>query len=98
MNILDKPAKRECTSCQLCATMCARDAIKIELNENGFYRPVVDADKCTDCGLCTKVCYKFDEDVEITTKEQLSETDFYSAWSNDDAIVRDTTSGGIGGS
>lgn len=96
MNILDKSAKRECTSCQLCATMCARGAIKIELNENGFYRPIVDADKCTDCGLCTKVCYKFDEDVEITTKEQLSETDLYSAWSNDDAIVRDTTSGGIG--
>lgn len=96
MNILDKSAKRECTSCQLCATMCAREAIKIELNEDGFYRPVMDADKCTDCGLCTKVCYKFDEDVKITTKEQLSYTDFYSAWSNDDAIVKDTTSGGIG--
>ncbi len=96
MNILDKSAKRECTSCQLCATMCAREAIKIELNEDGFYRPVVDADKCTDCGLCIKVCYKFDEDVQITTDKQLSETDFYSAWSNDDAIVKDTTSGGIG--
>lgn len=96
MNILDKSAKRECTSCQLCATMCAREAIKIELNEDGFYRPVVDADKCTDCGLCTKVCYKFDADVKITALEQLSKTDFYSAWSNDDAIVKDTTSGGIG--
>lgn len=96
MNILDKSARRECTSCQLCATMCARGAIKIELNEDGFYRPVVDADKCTDCGLCTKVCYKFDEDVKITTPGQLSKTNFYSAWSNDDAIVKDTTSGGIG--
>lgn len=96
MNILDKSAKRECTSCQLCATMCARDAIKIELNEDGFYRPVVDADKCTDCGLCTKVCYKFDEDVKITTPEQLSKTQLYSAWSNDDELVRNTTSGGIG--
>lgn len=96
MNILDKSAKRECTSCQLCASMCAREAIKIELNEDGFYRPVVDADKCTDCGLCTKVCYKFDEDVKITTKEQLSHTDLYSAWSNDDELVRNTTSGGIG--
>lgn len=96
MNILDKSAKRECTSCQLCATMCARDAIKIELNDDGFYRPVVDADKCTDCGLCTKVCYKFDEDVKITTTEQLAKTQLYSAWSNDDELVRNTTSGGIG--
>lgn len=96
MNILDKSAKRECTSCQLCATMCAREAIKIELNEDGFYRPVIDAEKCTDCGLCTKVCYKFDEEVKITTPEQLSKTQLYSAWSNDDELVRNTTSGGIG--
>lgn len=96
MNITDKSAKRECTSCQLCATMCAREAIKIELNKDGFYRPVVDAEKCTDCGLCAKVCYKFDEDVKITTPEQLSKTQLYSAWSNDDELVRNTTSGGIG--
>lgn len=96
MNILDKSAKRECTSCQLCATMCARDAIRIELNEEGFYRPVVDADKCSDCGLCTKVCYKFDEDVKISTPERLSKIQLYSAWSNDDELVRNTTSGGIG--
>ena len=96
MNILDKSAKSECTSCQLCASMCAHDAIKIELNEDGFYRPVVDADKCTDCGLCTKVCYKFDENVKITTPEQLAKMHLYSAWSYDDELVRNTTSGGIG--
>lgn len=96
MNILDKSAIRECTSCQLCATMCAHEAIKIVLNDDGFYRPVVDGKKCTDCGLCTKICYKFDEDVKITTPEQLAKTQLYSAWSNDDELVRNTTSGGIG--
>ena len=96
MNILDQSAKRGCTSCQLCATMCAREAIKIELNEDGFYRPVVDADKCTYCGLCTKVCYKFDEDVKVAAADQLAKTQLYSAWSNDDEQVRNTTSGGIG--
>lgn len=96
MNILDKSAKRECTSCQLCATMCARSAIKIELNDDGFYRPVVDSELCTDCGLCTKVCYKFDDDLKITTSEKLTKTQLYSAWSNDDELVRNTTSGGIG--
>lgn len=96
MNILDPSAKLECTSCQLCATMCPCDAIHIELNENGFYRPVVDSDRCTDCGLCTKVCYKFDEDVKITKPELIEKTHLYAAWSNDDEIVRNTTSGGIG--
>lgn len=96
MNILDISAKHECTSCQLCATMCAREAIKIELNEDGFYRPLIDTDKCTDCGLCTKLCYKFDENVEITTLDNFSKIQLYSAWSNDDELVRNTTSGGIG--
>ena len=54
--------------------MCARDAIKIILNDDGFYRPVVDADKCTDCGLCAKICYRFDEELKITTPEQLANT------------------------
>lgn len=96
MNVLDKSAIRECTSCQLCATMCAHNAIKIELNADGFYRPVIDEDLCTDCGLCTRVCYKFDEQLKITTSEQLSEQKLYSAWSNDDQLVKNTTSGGIG--
>lgn len=96
MNILDKSAKRECTSCQLCASMCACNAIKIDLNEDGFYRPVVDDSLCKDCGLCTKVCYRFDENLRITSTEQLAETQLYSAWSNDDELVRNTTSGGIG--
>lgn len=95
MNIL-KSAKRECTSCQLCATVCAREAVKIELNEDGFYRPVIDVDKCTDCGLCMRVCYRFDDDVKITTPEQLAKTQLYAAWSNNDELVRNTTSGGIG--
>lgn len=96
MNINDGSAKRECTSCQLCATMCVHDAIEIQLNEDGFYRPIVDPGKCTDCGLCTKVCYKYDEAVKITTPDHLEKTQLYSAWSNDDELVRNTTSGGIG--
>ena len=80
MNILDKAALHECTSCQLCATMCARGAIKIGLNKAGFYRPVVDADLCTDCGLCTKVCYKFDENLRTTEVKPSCEKELFSAW------------------
>lgn len=96
MNILDKSAIRDCTSCQMCGAVCPKDAITIELNQDGFYRPVVDLEKCIDCGLCTKVCYKFDKEVKVTTPEQLKEEKLYSAWSNDDELVKNTTSGGIG--
>lgn len=96
MNVKDTTARRECTSCQLCATVCGHSAIRIELNDDGFYRPVVDAELCVDCGLCTDICYRFDEDVQMTTPEQLAKTQLYSAWSNDDGLVGDTTSGGMG--
>ncbi len=96
MNINDNSAKRECTSCQMCAAVCGKNAISIVLNEDGFYRPTIDALACIDCSLCTKVCYKFDESLRITTLEQLRQTQLYSAWSNDDDLVRNTTSGGIG--
>ena len=66
MNIHNPSAIRDCTSCQVCAAVCPKDAITIVLDEKGFYRPVID-DKCVDCSLCTKVCYKYN-DIEISDK------------------------------
>lgn len=96
MNISDVSAIRDCTSCQLCAIVCPKEAIHIELNKEGFYRPAVNMDKCIDCNLCTKVCYKFDNSISITSKDKLAKTSLYSAWSTDDELVYNTTSGGIG--
>ena len=36
MNILDSSAIRKCTSCQMCAAVCPKGAITIELVLNGF--------------------------------------------------------------
>lgn len=96
MNIQDTSAFRNCTSCGVCATVCARKAISMQLDEEGFYRPVVDASLCNDCGLCTTVCYKFDSNVKMTPEEGLKQKPLFSAWAKDDDIVRNTTSGGIG--
>lgn len=95
MNITDKSALRECTSCQMCAAVCSRDAITIRLNEDGFFRPYIDEDKCTDCGLCTKVCYKFDEDIKVTNAEALKNVRVYSAQHKSDNLLEKVTSGGV---
>ena len=47
---------RDCCGCGLCASICPTKAIHIELNAEGFYRPVVDDKKCVHCGLCKKKC------------------------------------------
>ena len=95
MNITDKSALRECTSCQMCAAVCSREAITIRLNEDGFYRPYIDEDKCTDCSLCTKVCYKFDEDIKVTNAEALKNVKVYSAQHKSDELLEKVTSGGV---
>ena len=95
MNVLDKSAIREYTSCQMCGAVCPKDAISIELNKDGFYRPVVNAEKCIDCGICTKVCYKFDKEIRITSDEGLQYMPLYAAAAKSDELVAQVTSGGI---
>lgn len=96
MNITNSSSFHSCTSCGVCATVCNRRAITIKLGKEGFYRPVIDESLCNDCGLCTSVCYKFDKELLMTSPEGLIEKPLYSAWSNDDELIKQTTSGGIG--
>lgn len=60
-NINDKNQKNNCTSCGMCSAICPKDAIKIILNDDGFYRPIIDEELCINCGICKKICYKYDE-------------------------------------
>lgn len=96
MNVLDQSAVFRCTSCGVCATVCSKNAISIQLNDDGFYRPFIDTELCNDCGLCTTVCYKFSNDIRMSAPCDLIDKPLYSAWSNDDDLVKNTTSGGIG--
>lgn len=95
MNIICSSGIHECTSCQVCAAVCSRDAISIRLNDDGFYRPYVDEGRCSDCGLCTKVCYKFDRDISMTDAEGLGKVKVYSAQHKSDELLEKVTSGGV---
>ena len=48
--------KEECCGCGLCAALCSRQAIKMILDEEGFYYPVIDSEKCIACKQCLHVC------------------------------------------
>ena len=47
---------KNCSSCGACANVCSHGAITMQLDKEGFYRPVVDSTKCVKCGLCEKTC------------------------------------------
>lgn len=92
MNVLDPSALRACTSCGVCGAVCPTSAITLQLNADGFYRPLIDSQKCIDCSLCVKSCYKFDPDIKNLGLEGKT---LYAASAKDGEVVKQTTSGGI---
>ena len=78
----------ECTGCMACANACARHAIQVKADKEGFDRPVIDKTLCVDCGLCAKVC-------PINHHPEANDPiEVYSGWSSDEAVRIGSSSGG----
>ena len=45
-----------CTGCGACYNICPVNAITMQGDEYGFYKPQIDQEKCINCGLCEKTC------------------------------------------
>jgi len=95
MNVKNAGVMHKCTSCQMCAAVCPKNAINIALDRDGFYRPNINDKLCIDCGICTKVCYKFEPKKEEFGPDKLERTTLYGATALDANVVKNTTSGGI---
>jgi len=74
---------KTCTGCYACYNICPVNAIKMDLNANGFCVSNVDTSKCTKCGKCAKVCPQinptFDNDpapkcYAVKAKDSIRET------------------------
>ena len=48
--------KSTCCGCTACESICPKQAITMQPDENGFTYPHVDTEKCINCSLCQKVC------------------------------------------
>lgn len=48
--------KYECCGCTACEQVCAKDAISMVQDNEGFSYPIINKDLCVNCGLCEKVC------------------------------------------
>lgn len=90
-NVLDNNALRSCTSCGICASVCGTNAISLEHDSDGFYRPVINDARCVDCGLCKKSCYKYDNEFKLADTALAC----YAAWNNDADQLARSSSGGM---
>ena len=53
MQILDE---KFCTGCGACYNTCPMNAITMQSDNYGFYKPIIDTEKCINCELCKRVC------------------------------------------
>lgn len=81
-----------CFGCGVCAAVCPKDVISIELNTEGFYIPHVDQKQCVECGLCLDVCSFSHKELAAQNGPLISS----AAWSNDERVRQKCSSGGIG--
>lgn len=83
-----------CNGCGACFCICPTHAIKIELSQFGFFKPVLDKKKCISCGRCLQICTKFKTNYPKT--KEFTEFPLYAGWSLDKKTQSETSSGGIG--
>ncbi len=82
--------KEYCTGCTACASVCPKGAIAMTADRDGFLRPVIDAESCVNCGLCEKVC-------PVVSPQQMSQSEptAYAAYSDDEPMRLQSSSGGV---
>lgn len=83
--------RADCCGCYACYNSCPFDAITMEEDVEGFRYPRVDADRCRNCGKCERNCPVLNPIV----KKQDQTPPTYAAINKDEAIRKDSSSGGM---
>lgn len=85
---LKSPA--DCTGCTACKSVCPKNCIKMEKDDEGFLYPVA-SDECVNCGKCEKVCHIANE---RTFREDDTKQKAYAFVSKDNSVWLSSSSGG----
>jgi coenzyme F420-reducing hydrogenase beta subunit len=82
--------KENCCGCRACQAVCPVLCITMEIDNEGFLYPNIDESKCLNCGKCEKVC-----PIINVPANNIMEQQVYAAWSKDEKIRHDGSSGGM---
>lgn len=91
-NISDVVNQGKCVGCGGCVSICQKDALKMERNEEGFFVPVSDKLKCINCGLCNKICPVINR---LSDVGQYEVPVVYAGWNKDKIVRKQSSSGGV---
>lgn len=91
--MIDGLNKNKCTGCSACYNICPKDAIKMKEDRAEFLFPEIDYDKCIKCNLCEKVCPSMSN--QECLEDRFKEPIVKAAWSKDENIRINSTSGGL---
>ena len=84
-----------CFGCGVCSSSCGKNIISIELNHDGFYEPIIkETNKCVGCGICLDVCAFVHKERALQPHEINIKS--WAAWSTDENVRENCSSGGIG--
>lgn len=84
--------KNACTGCGACASICPCEAISMITDKEGFFYPLIAAEKCIGCGSCKNVCPAFKEH-----KNTFDKSTFFAAWTKCAENRKAASSGGLFG-
>ncbi|WP_196594230.1 Coenzyme F420 hydrogenase/dehydrogenase, beta subunit C-terminal domain [Pectinatus sottacetonis] len=90
IDVLDKD---KCTGCAACYNICPTKAIDMVYSTDGFLCPSIDKDKCIKCNLCEKICPILSKKEDFGERYSIPKVKV--AWSLDEDIRLNSTSGGI---
>lgn len=81
--------KAKCCGCGLCAVVCKKNAITMEIDSRGFIYPQINDEICIECGMCVKACSYNSEENFYNPKE------CYAGVSINKQMLSKSASGGI---
>lgn len=87
-------SKAACCGCGACAQICPVRCIDMEADEEGFLYPQINGETCVGCAACEQVCPILNPLTETDQSLAYSEPNTYGGWHRDEAVRKDSSSGG----
>ena len=87
--MIELAQNNDCTGCSACYAACAKGAISITPDAEGFAHPQIDSAKCVNCGLCVKAC------PVLAKHSPRTPLAVYAAKAKDDELRLKSSSGGV---